>query len=441
MRYAKLYPALLCFAAGLIVIAAFQAPPRELWEGLDKIVFSEDSLITDYIAFAGLGPAFLNAGIVGLVCISIMMASGVPANGFTIVVVGLMTGFSFFGKNLFNITPILAGALLRARVYHVPVATFITSGLLATSLSPVVSYLTFHDTVIPFELRLLIGAGLGVLIGFSIPPLAAHTFKIQNGMNLYNLGFAAGMFGTVVSSVLVTAGVEPVGQFYWATDVTDTLTVFLLLFCAGLILTGFCCDRRALLRRYGRLLRTTGRAPSDYLRMYGPGPVLLNSGINGLLALGYLRLIGGDVNGATMGGVLIVMCFSGYGKHPRNILPVMFGVWLCASVSAWGTPLTPGAQLAAMFGTTLAPISGVFGPVAGVATGFLHMSVVMRAGAPLGGLNLYNNGFCAGLVSIVLYPLLTAVLRERKTDVSAEETAYRLFVSKAETVGPGKEDK
>lgn len=439
MRYAKLYPALICFAAGLIVFAAFLASPAELWQGMDRIVFSKDSLITDYIALAGAGPAFLNAGLVSLLSIVLMMASGVPANGFTIVVVGLMAGFSFFGKNVGNILPIILGALLRARVHHVPRSTFITSGLLATSLSPVISFIIFHDSYLLFEARLLMGIGMGLLIGFCIPPLAAHTFKIQNGMNLYNLGFAAGMFGTVVSAVLATMGVEPVGQLYWATDMTAFLTAFLLVLCAGLILGGFLLDGQGLLRRYGRLLLATGRAPSDFLRMYGPGPVLLNTGLNGLLAVAYLHLIGGDINGATMGGILTVMCFSGYGKHPLNIIPIMSGIWLCASVSAWGSPVTCGAQLAAMFGTTLAPMSGVFGPFAGVLTGFLHMAVVMRAGAPLGGLNLYNNGFCAGLVSIVVYPLFSAVLRERSTDVAAEEAAYRLFVTKRDAARREKE--
>lgn len=76
------------------------------------------------------------------------------------------------------------------------------------------------------------------------------------------------------------------------------------------------------------MLSTSGRAPSDYLRVYGIWPVLVSMGVNGLLATGYIMLIGGDLNGPTLGGILTIMGFSAYGKHARNIVPVMAGVFL-----------------------------------------------------------------------------------------------------------------
>ena len=71
-------------------------------------------------------------------------------------------------------------------------------------------------------------------------------------------------------------------------------------------------------------------------------------------------------------------------------------------------------QLACLFCTTLAPISGYFGWPYGVLAGFLHSSVVLYTGAPVAGMNLYNNGFSGGLVAIVLYPLIMDVLRHRR---------------------------
>ena len=46
--------------------------------------------------------------------------------------------------------------------------------------------------------------------------------------------------------------------------------------------------------------------------------------------------------------------------------------------------------------------------------GFLHSSVVLYTGAPVAGMNLYNNGFSGGLVAIVLFPLIMDVLRHRR---------------------------
>lgn len=57
---------------------------------------------------------------------------------------------------------------------------------------------------------------------------------------------------------------------------------------------------------------------------------MVNIGINGLIGIAYVLLVGGDLNGPTLGGIFTIMGFSAFGKHPRNIIPVMFGVWLGA---------------------------------------------------------------------------------------------------------------
>ena len=90
----------------------------------------------------------------------------------------------------------------------------------------------------------------------------------------------------------------------------------------------------------------------------------------------------------------------------------MFGIWL----GAYGMhyePNYPALQLAGLFGTTLAPVSGHFGAVFGVLAGFIHSALVLQTGGPVAGLNLYNNGFSGGLIAIVLYPTLTAIVRRR----------------------------
>ncbi len=51
----------------MIVFAALFWLRAELWQGWTGIVFSKDSLITDYIALAGAGRPFSNAG-AGVAC-------------------------------------------------------------------------------------------------------------------------------------------------------------------------------------------------------------------------------------------------------------------------------------------------------------------------------------------------------------------------------------
>jgi Protein of unknown function (DUF1576) len=67
--------------------------------------------------------------------------------------------------------------------------------------------------------------------------------------------------------------------------------------------------------------------------------------------------------------------------------------------------------LAALFGTTLAPIAGRFGWHWGLLAGFVHSSVAQTVGQLHGGLVLYNNGFAAGLVAAVLLPVILALRR------------------------------
>ena len=78
-------------------------------------------------------------------------------------------------------------------------------------------------------------------------------------------------------------------------------------------------------------------------------------------------------------------------------------------------------QLAMLFGTTLAPISGYFGWPFGLVAGFLHSSVVLHAGTPVEGINLYNNGFSGGLLAIVLYPIISEAIRHRKPELQDED--------------------
>ena len=54
-------------------------------------------------------------------------------------------------------------------------------------------------------------------MGFLLPSLSAYTYKIQNGMNLYNMGFACGLFAMMVVPVLTAFGDKPDSVLYWST--------------------------------------------------------------------------------------------------------------------------------------------------------------------------------------------------------------------------------
>ncbi|MFR2782281.1 MAG: DUF1576 domain-containing protein [Clostridium sp.] len=135
-------------------------------------------------------------------------------------------------------------------------------------------------------------------------------------------------------------------------------------------------------------------------------------GINGLFATFFVLMVGGDMNGPTICGILTIVGFSSTGKHIRNIAPVMFGVYLASFTKKWNIN-DPSPILALLLSTTLAPVAGKFGVVAGLIAGYLHSSVALQVGIVYGGVNLYNNGFAGGIVAIFLVPVIQSICDRR----------------------------
>ena len=160
-----------------------------------------------------------------------------------------------------------------------------------------------------------------------------------------------------------------------------------------------------------------GQAPTDFIAIAGLGPTLANMGLAGAVGTLYVLAVGGDLNGPVIGAILTIVGFAAFGKHPRNIVPIMAGVFLGSLFKPFGAA-DPSIVLAALFGTTLAPIAGRFGWHWGVVAGLVHSSAALSVGSLHAGLNLYNNGFAAGLVAAVLVPVIIAVRGKREADAS-----------------------
>lgn len=409
--------------ASLFVMAFILGDIPSIFQGFYTILTSQCVLITDYMALAGPAAAYFNAALVTLITISILRLAHDPTNGTHLAVVGLAAGFAFFGKNPGNMAPILAGTWLFAKVKGEKFCKYAPVGLMATALGPMVSFFALE----PDWGGRLLGIGVGLFIGFVLPTLAAHTFRIQRGMNLYNMGFACGMLALVTMPVVTALGRAPTSTLLWSTQYQLSTGIFVAVLSAACIVAGSILGGKDAWAGYKSILRTTGQAPVDYLLDTGGPPVLISMGVNGLAALCYIQLMGWDLNGPMLGGILSIMGFSACGKHIKNILPIMAGVALGgALLHDFGKP---AVQLAGLFGTCLAPISGCFGVVPGVLAGFLHSAIVLRAGVPAEGLNLYNNGFSAGLLSIVFTALFTPFMERRaKMKELSDDSYYQVIL-------------
>ena len=128
-----------------------------------------------------------------------------PFTGAAVACLFLMAGFSLLGKNLLNIAPIVAGGWLHALYRRDSFAKYVYLTLYGTCLAPMVSFLLVR--VRP-GFRWLAMAACGLVIGFLLPAIARFTTRIHQGYNLYNVGFAAGILGLGIASVLKGFGVE-----------------------------------------------------------------------------------------------------------------------------------------------------------------------------------------------------------------------------------------
>ena len=397
--------------AYFILVGFFLQSPGEILQGIFTIIREPDFLITDYFIIGGVGAAFVNAGILTLVSIGIVYGLGMDFDGHTITSACLMFGFSLFGKNLLNIWAIMLGVFLYARYHRTSVSRYIYIGYYGTSLSPIITQV-MQMWELPIPVRMGLCILTGTVIGFVLPPLCTHVHYSHKGYSLYNVGFAGGIIATVIVSMFKSFGITIESRLIWSEGNNGMFLALLFVLFGGMILYGVLSGKKEAVRGYRNILKCYGLGGTDYYKTEGGSATLINMGVNGLASMIILVALGGELNGPTIGSIFTVVGFSATGKHLRNILPVMAGVCLASVAKNWSIT-DPSAQLALLLSTTLAPIAGEFGILAGVLAGFLHSSVALNVGIVYGGMNLYNNGFAGGIVAIFLVPVIQSISDRR----------------------------
>ena len=391
-----------------IVFAFCLDSPSEIFHGLKSIILSSDILITDYMEVGGIGAALVNAALTSLLSLLLLIIIGIKPNGSTIMSLWLMTGFSFLGKNIFNIWPIILGVYLFSRYQKEPFLNYTLVALLGTSLSPVVSQISFGSNQYTIG-AIILGILLGIAVGFVLPPIASHSIKAHNGYNLYNIGFASGLLATLLMSIMRGLGIDLDSRLIWHSGSNKLLFILLIICCIYLIIMGVIYGKNNK-TTLSNINKQTGRLISDFYILFGE-TTYINMGILGILATCFVIVIGGDLNGATICGIFTIIGFGCFGKNIKNTIPIVIGATIAAIFNV-NKVTSPSLLLSILFSTTLAPICGKFGWKYGVLAGIIHVNIVTNIGYLHGGLNLYNNGLAGGFVAMILIPLITTFKKE-----------------------------
>ena len=374
----------------------------EIIDGLKYIILSPSTLITDYMATGNIGAALFNSGLLMILVIITARCNKIHMNGPIIAVVFTLGGFALFGKNIYNIFGIILGVYIHSLIKKEKFGKYILFAFFGTSLGPLVSQITFGFGFSPL-IGLILGNIAGILAGIVLPALAAHFIKFHEGFNLYNVGFTCGIISTFYMALFRSFGLESNIVEITSQGNNIVFGIYFGIFFGSMIIVGFLFNRRSF-NGYKDLLSHSGRLISDFVTSNGFGLTLINMGFIGLIAIAYVLVVKGELNGPVIGGVYTVVGFGALGKHLKNITPIMLGIFIATLFLTHETNST-NALLATLFGTTLAPIAGQFGWKAGMIAGFLHLITVTNIGYLNGGINLYNNGFSGGIVAATLIPL------------------------------------
>jgi len=399
-----LYVLLVVVLGGIISAGLVAEGPAAALAGLWRLQAHPARLINDFTVAASPGSALVNAALVAFIGLLLVRINGVRLSGPTVAAVFTMFGFGLFGKTPLNIVPVIAGVFVAAKLARREFSGYILIALFGTALAPLVSLLAVELGLRP-ALGVPIAALAGVAVGVILPAVARSMLRLHQGYSLYNIGLATGIIALFAAALTFGAVDQPSGGVLWNTEPSLVLVLLTPVVSIVLATAGVVTGGGSSFRSFARILKLPGRLPSDFMSTESVAGALVNMGIMGLALWSYAMLVGAPINGPVIGGLFTVIGFSSFGKHPRNVWPVLAGVVLAALV--FGLELSaPGVILAALFGTTLAPLVGDFGSVMGVVAGFIHLAIVMRSGSWHAGIGLYNNGLAGGLTAMLLVSII-----------------------------------
>ncbi len=415
----------LCF-----LIAAPIMPDRDkIFWGLWQILSQPSKVSTNYFAVGGYAATFLNMGLVGAICTLLFVLLKAKATNVSTLAVILTVGFGSWGINILNVWPTFLGVALYCLVKKEKLAANVNAMLFSTGIAPLITDLMIrypNAEVIGFNpLGIGLAVLVGLIIGFFLPAGLAHSPKVHKGFDLYSAALPVGMTAFFLQATLF----KTLGAPLPAAPSADTLQV-----ASQLTVNVFCCVMFGLFIVIAFLM---GCRPKDYWKLlkdpelvlnfsgtYGNATFLMNVGIYGLFILAYYNLIGATFNGVTFGVIFCMLACCNSGSHPANVWPIMLGYVVSSFVFGWlaslfggnftGTINAQAIVVGLCYANGLSPISDKYGWRYGFVAAVMHYLLVTSVPTLHGGYCLYNGGFTAALICILLVPELERFFHTRQ---------------------------
>ena len=416
------------FTLVFLVAAVCMGDRGSMFTGLWQIMSQPSKISTNYFAVGGYAATFLNMGLVSAICLLLFLVfKGTLTNVSNLAII-LTVGFASWGINILNIWPSIFGVMIYGFVKKEKMGSLVNAMLFSTGLAPLITDLMIrypNAEAVGFNLEgILIALAVGFVIGFFLPAGLANSPKVHKGFDLYSAALPVGMTAFLLNATLYkTLGVAlPAAPAAESLQVASRLTVNV--FCC--ILFGLCIVFAFVLgcrpKDYWQLLIDPDLV-TNFSSTYGNSVYLMNVGVFGLFILGYYNLIGASFNGVTFGIIFCMLATCNSGSHPGNVWPIMLGYIVASAVCGWISPLVGGnfafavnAQAICVglcYANGLSPIADKYGWKFGFLAAVLHYLLVTSVPSLHGGFCLYNGGFTAALICIILVPELERFARTK----------------------------
>lgn len=400
---------LLFFVPLLFIVLAFvyENDVNVLFNNLLLIFSTPDRLFTDYYSLAGVGASYLNAGLVTLIYAIMIKIVKPNLNGMALAAQYMTAGFAFIGMDLTNVFPIYLGVFLYAKFRKEEFKNYIYLAMLLADLSPFVSEIYFIENL-ELYFSIPLGILLGVVLGFVINPITQFTNVINKGYNLYNVGFSTGLLGILVASLFRLFGHEFSKQTYIYEGSNLAQLIILSVISVLFLICGFLINKNSF-KDFLKIIKDSGRAPSDFMIKYGVAPTLLNMGLVGLLTVVFLLITKSQVSGGLLySGFFSILGFAAFGKQFRSVTYIYVGAFVCSLLGLFDISSATVA-MCILLGTAIAPVGGHYGMIFGMIAIAIHLTIVNHLGQLHGYAVLYNNGFAAGFVAMILIPIIDGI--------------------------------
>ena len=418
------------FVTACFLIAAVCMPDRgQMFSGLWQIISQPSKISTNYFAVGGYAATFLNMGLVALICLLLFAVLKAPVTNVSNLAFLLTLGFCSWGINVLNIWPTILGVVIYCLVKKEKLSANANAMLFSTGIAPLITELMVrypNAEAVGFNVPgVLLALAVGFVIGFFLPAGLAMSPKIHKGFDLYSAALPIGMTAFFLQAVLYkTMGVAlPAAPDAATLQVASRLTVNV--FCC--VVFGLCVVFALVLgcrpKDYWRLL-TDPALVTNFSSAYGNAVFLMNVGVYGLFILGYYNLIGGTFNGVTFGIIFCMLATCNSGSHPGNVWPIMLGYVVASAGFGWLSALAGGTFAGAVnaqaimvglcYANGLSPIADKYGWQYGFLAAMMHYVLVTSVPSLHGGYCLYNGGFTAALICIILVPQLEKLCRTKE---------------------------